>query len=325
MLAAHYQGVSKTDVPCAGCGSTESLPACRGDRYGMGIRTVVCACCGLIFTSPRPAAEWFSDFYRNHYRQFYKKVSRPDEAWVERPWIEGRHRRNVEFLAPYLAESGMALDAGCSEGTFLAFLQEQCPGWTVHGVETNAEFAEFARSYYGLQNITIGEIEELVERSPEQFDFVAANHVLEHLLDPALFLGTVRGLLKPGGLLFLDVPDAEGEKPGVWNLHVAHVYHFSAATLGNLLRRHGFEIVTWKKGEETPHPWTLRVLARQGEAGAELPRDGEAQPVDAEAIARAFAARSLAGATGPNVPAPHVPGSPGPVRRALRRLMGREP
>ena len=322
MLAADYQDVPKAGVPCAGCASGEVVPACQGDRYGMGIRTVVCGRCGLIFTSPRPSADWFGNFYRKHYRQFYKKVSRPDEAWVKRPWIEGRHGRNIEFLAPYLPESGVALDAGCSERTFLAFLQERRPGWTVHGVETNAEFAEFARSYYGLGNSTIGEIEDLVERSPEQFDLVAANHVLEHLLDPAAFLSTARNLLKPGGLLFIDVPDAEGEKPGIWNLHIAHVYHFSAATLGNLLRRHGFEFVTWKKGEETPHPWTLRVLARKGEAGIDLSQDGEAQSVDAEAIARAFAARCLAGTAGPNVPAAHA-ASPGPVRRALRRLMGR--
>ena len=311
MLAADYQHVPKVEVPCAGCGSGEVIPACRGDRYGMGIRTVVCARCGLIFTSPRPSAEWFSDFYRKHYRQFYKKVSRPDEAWVKRPWIEGRHGRNIDFLTPYLPESGAALDAGCSEGSFLAFLQQRRPGWTVRGVETNAEFAEFARSYYGLDNITIGEIEDLVERSPEQFDF---GRTAVH-----------RDLLKPGGLLFIDVPDAEGEKPGIWNLHIAHVYHFSAATLGNLLRRHGFEILTWKKGEEAPHPWTLRVLARKGGAGAGLSQAKEPQAVDAQAIANAFAERCMVGEKGPNVPAPHVSASLGPVRRVLRRLMGREP
>lgn len=52
------------------------------------------------------------------------------------------------------------------------------------------------------------EREPFVERiGRESLDFVVANHVLEHLVDPIRFLDQCHDLLKPGGVLFLAVPD----------------------------------------------------------------------------------------------------------------------
>lgn len=39
------------------------------------------------------------------------------------------------------------------------------------------------------------------------FDFVIANHVLEHLVNPLRFLAQVHALLRPEGLLYLAIPD----------------------------------------------------------------------------------------------------------------------
>jgi SAM-dependent methyltransferase len=41
----------------------------------------------------------------------------------------------------------------------------------------------------------------------ESLDFVIANHLLEHLVDPIRFLGQCYELLAPGGMLFLGLPD----------------------------------------------------------------------------------------------------------------------
>lgn len=46
-----------------------------------------------------------------------------------------------------------------------------------------------------------------VERGGDRFDLVVAAHVFEHLPNPLRWLGQARGLLAPGGALFLVVPD----------------------------------------------------------------------------------------------------------------------
>lgn len=136
---------------------TASLPFI-GDRYKFGLRTVVCCNCGLIFTNPRPDKEWFGDFYRHHYPHFFFNVTIPDETFLNRDWIRGRHQRNVEMLSSYIPEKGCLLDIGAAEGTFLHFFQKKHPHWEVQGIEPSINFANFAKSYYQLQGIHSGDL-----------------------------------------------------------------------------------------------------------------------------------------------------------------------
>jgi 2-polyprenyl-3-methyl-5-hydroxy-6-metoxy-1,4-benzoquinol methylase len=284
--AAAYAALAKEDVPCACCGSRDLLSVVGGDRHGLGLQTVVCRRCGLLFTSPRPQAEWFSQFYRFHYRQCYEEVTQPDERYLRRDWIAGRHRRNVEMLTPLAAPTGSLLDVGAADGTFLHQFRTAHPGWKVEGLEPSVDFSRFAQHHYGLDSIRCGDLDDLLPTyPPAAFDLVTASHVLEHLMQPGRFLEMVRRVLRPGGLLFLDVPDAEGRKHGIWNLHIAHLYHFSRQSLTNLLEKHGFVALAARRGLERPDPWTLQVVARMS---PELPERWTPPAVHAERIARAF-------------------------------------
>lgn len=49
------------------------------------------------------------------------------------------------------------------------------------------------------------ELFELLEK--ESFDFIIANHVLEHLTDPFKWLKNLEFALKPGGIFFIALPD----------------------------------------------------------------------------------------------------------------------
>ncbi|MDB6027439.1 MAG: hypothetical protein JWM68_3662 [Verrucomicrobiales bacterium] len=257
----------------------------KGDRYEFGIRTVACSQCGLIFTSPRPPDDWFEKFYRYHYRQYYESVSVPDEAYLNRDWIKGRHTRNVNLLASLLPTKGTILDIGCAEGTFLDLFRREFPCWTLHGIEPSEDFSKFAVAHYGLQGVAMAKFEELsVRYLPSSFDLITASHVLEHLLSPDDFFKTARVLLKPGGLLFIDVPDAEGDVKGISNLHIGHVYHFSSGSLDQFLAKHGFTKVRAQKGDEKPIRWTFQVVARKA---ASLP-SWKPATVDIKRIARDF-------------------------------------
>jgi SAM-dependent methyltransferase len=82
------------------------------------------------------------------------------------------------------------------------------------------------------------------------FDYVRLNHSFEHLLDPQPTLDRVRGLLAPSGRLFIGVPNVDSLPARIfgrhwWNLGPpVHPFIYSPRTLTNLLRDHGFEILS---------------------------------------------------------------------------------
>jgi SAM-dependent methyltransferase len=64
-----------------------------------------------------------------------------------------------------------------------------------------------------------------------QFDFVYASHCLEHMVDPRLALAQWWGLVKPGGVLFVIVPDEDLYEQGFWpsRFNADHKWTFTIA------------------------------------------------------------------------------------------------
>jgi SAM-dependent methyltransferase len=239
-------------------------------------------------------------------------VAKPDEEYLSRDWVRGRQSRNVQWLqSAGLPPEGRLLDVGSAEGTFLRLFEDGFPRWQAQGVEPSADFSAFARSHFGLRNVATARLEDLESWPSEQFDLITINHVLEHLLNPDWFFSTARRMLKTGGHLFIDVPDAESESRGIGNLHIAHVYHFTMASLGNFLAKHGFEVVSSRKGTETPQ-WTFQIMARKA---PEMPEQWKPAGVSVRRIVRSF--RRYSGAT--------RPGQIGKLTRRLGALASRIP
>lgn len=120
-----------------------------------------------------------------------------------------------ERLAPYLpkiAESRAAtprhplLDLGCGRGEWLELLAEQ--GHPAIGVDDNPAMVGVCRDR-GLAANRADLFQYLASRDDAVFGAVTAFHVVEHLpLRRILsFLGEVRRVLRPGGLLILESPN----------------------------------------------------------------------------------------------------------------------
>lgn len=103
-----------------------------------------------------------------------------------------------------------------------------------------------------------------------QFEVIVASEVVEHLLNPGMFLTSVRRLMVAGQTeLIITVPNAFRIETLLWlrrgveYVHPDHNYWFSYLTAGNLLRKTGFTI--------------REVYTYSYQGGAALP--GEPQPV----------------------------------------------
>ena len=118
--------------------------------------------------------------------------------------------------------------------------------------------AEFARGRLGLavQTSTL----ESADLPLEGFDAVVMADVIEHLPEPGPALDHVRALLRPGGVLYLTLPDAGGPVARAlgarwWSVLPTHVQYFTRPSITLLLGRHGYT-VEWV--DTAPKAFTVR-------------------------------------------------------------------
>jgi len=98
------------------------------------------------------------------------------------------------------------LDVGCGGGLIAEPLARL--GARVTGLDPVPETIEAARRHAAGQGLPIdyrvGRIEELAAAGGPAFDAVTCLEVVEHVPDPAAFLATCAGLVRPGGLMLLS-------------------------------------------------------------------------------------------------------------------------
>ena len=111
------------------------------------------------------------------------------------------------------------------------------PDWELYGAELSARTLPELRKIRNFQELYTSDPGRIEQR----FALVSLVHTLEHVLSPGKFLADAAGLLEPGGVLVVEVPDIEASPFDV--LVADHVMHFSRATLRYLAERCGLNIL----------------------------------------------------------------------------------
>lgn len=222
---------------CEICGSNDwrQLFAAE-DRLHLSkaaFQIVECAACGVRRTLPEMSEEELAKFY-------------PDDYWGGIPtesWIQSSQSDKTEFVKKCRLESGRILDVGCGAGFFLRALPEN--QWQRYGVEIGDEATHAAIQVLGSGKIFKG---TLIEAKFEDafFDVVTFWSALEHTNAPRANLSEARRILKPGGTIIVQVPNAASYQAkifkGDWFALDAprHRYHFNLQTLKRVLEDTGF-------------------------------------------------------------------------------------
>lgn len=206
-----------------------------------------CAGCRTVFQHPMPGAAALGSYYPAEY--WWSPRQRPGNVGLlsrlERIYREFVARDHVRFLrrcAAATAGRPTLLDIGCGSGTFL-HLARQC-GFEVCGMDVSAHAVLEAQQQYGLA-VKQGEIGSL-DWDGGRFDYISMFHVLEHLTDPRQALAYAGRLLKPGGSLIVQVPNAASIQAGCFGARwygfdvPRHVMNFTPESLRLLFEQAGF-------------------------------------------------------------------------------------
>lgn len=213
--------------PCPVCGQASSREWLRApDRFhGRQEKYILmrCRACSLVWLSgpPQPA-----EMYRHYTDEYHKLIS---AAGVNSP---ARWRDRKATLELY-KQSGSLLDLGCSSGSFLESLPRA--SWNLYGVEMSADCGKTAEAKTGAQ-VFIGDILD-APFPPESFDVITCFDVLEHLYEPRRIMARVAEWLKPGGIFYVLVPNADSAEARVFGSYwhglelPRHLFHYSPASL----------------------------------------------------------------------------------------------
>jgi 2-polyprenyl-6-hydroxyphenyl methylase/3-demethylubiquinone-9 3-methyltransferase len=99
-----------------------------------------------------------------------------------------------------------AIDVGCGAGLLAEPLARL--GATMTGIDAAPENIGAARAHAAATGLEIEYIAGGIEDLPgRRFDLVTSMEVIEHVTDPAAFVGALAGALAKGGLMILSTPN----------------------------------------------------------------------------------------------------------------------
>jgi 2-polyprenyl-3-methyl-5-hydroxy-6-metoxy-1,4-benzoquinol methylase len=183
---------------CLICASAETQILTSNQSFGINLFR--CKSCGFVqseFVSDRALELYYANFYR----------SQLDECGLQAHRLKGRAQARSQIA--YLLEQrpglkvGAALDYGTAEGSLGHELRSVAD--QVFVTEMDPQFVELLKTDSELKLVEHKDLS--AGRFAAFFDLICISHVLEHLADPYSVMDLFAKILKPGGLLLVDIPN----------------------------------------------------------------------------------------------------------------------
>jgi len=150
----------------------------------------------------------------------------------------GMKKERLEIMRSVLGKDlfvqKRVLDIGGGHNPFVGMLPES-ETWIVD-IDPDEESQKFA-------DHVVPERFEEVDLPGAYFDIIISFHTFEHLPDPAHVVRQIAQVMKPGGIVIIEVPNLSGiiESMPSYAIFHQHMSLFTSATMDQLFERYGFQ------------------------------------------------------------------------------------
>jgi 2-polyprenyl-3-methyl-5-hydroxy-6-metoxy-1,4-benzoquinol methylase len=238
------QHAAQTLGTCALCGATATEVLASELRRGKG-EVHYCAACDygfLVDKQVRDAKAYYAEEYRREHSHNADATSTHARELYD-VYVNFQSDRLREIV-PVLTPKSRVMEVGASSGQFLVHIKDRVD--TVQAIELDRDCCAFLTSEHGIEADT-----EFLEKSRfanERYDVVCAFQVMENVDDPVAFLRTLTPATKPGGLIYIEVPNLRDPLLALWDVptyrkffyHSAHLHYFTEKSLRQVAVAAGF-------------------------------------------------------------------------------------
>lgn len=218
-------------------------PICQGEALPFAMirdrETSICAECRHVSWAKFPSAAEVNAHYTSVYSGSHgqRDIQEANRAY---------YRAHTEQLVSLHGGKALSiLDFGCSWPISLEMALENDSVQSCFGVEPDPD----ARAYGSRVGLAMYDPDQVADIVDETIDILRFSHVLEHLIDPASLLQTIKPKLKPDAILYVTQPafpvfrsDAR-PKDLQDAVYPEHLHFFSPISLSFLAQRADFEII----------------------------------------------------------------------------------
>ena len=200
-----------------------------------------CKKCSHIQMLPIPTPEEERSFYTRNLQ--VKNINY--QSTVSKMWEKSKSdtTRRINFLKKNISKNKNILEIGSGYGFFLERMTRL--GYKITGIELTEEKIRISKRISKARVLDY----DLTERNPDigKFDAIVMFHVLEHIINPVLFLKKIKELLKTKGKLIIEVPNADdfqlnfNKKYREWYWQRAHIHYFTPKILKKILQKAGYK------------------------------------------------------------------------------------
>lgn len=216
---------------CPFCEDTDHRFEFATNQYNL----VQCGTCELVYKSESSEA---SELAIN--QELYT-----DDFVERRQWGKKRlfnvAKRRLEALKSQIPDGGRILEIGCGTGEFLQLARTE--GYKVEAVDMSKSVCHYVENRLGIPCFN-GTLQEF-HPDHKDYDAIVAFDIIEHLVEPNVFLKQLLNRLGPSGVLFLEMPNWQCLEQSVfghlWNMinirdHVSFFSKKSWETVANRMK-----------------------------------------------------------------------------------------
>jgi SAM-dependent methyltransferase len=219
-------------LACVACGGTDHRVIRAYHSHSSlfnEMELVCCQQCNLVFALPAPTDEQLRLYNESYFDNAHGGLNMHPEALL---FFSGIALLRLEHVLSFCKKNSKTpntvVEIGPGHGYFWEHMQVRLPACQYTAVESDS------RCHDRLRELGATICEDISLLEPNAYDLLVMSHVLEHGAKPDEFLRTAMDCLKPGGVIFIEVPCKDHEFK---EEDEPHLVFFDKQSMSHLLNR----------------------------------------------------------------------------------------